>query len=252
MPRKTQTSAETENRVFAVRLRECMNEIRADTGKPTTQEQLAAAVGVIRQTVSNYMNGQSDPDWETLAKIAQYFNVSTDYLVGLHDAPAPAADVRAACDYTGLSEHAAMMLNSAKDEKILKSICEATIFDRKLDPRLVKDCISSFLADSSSYSFFASLANLRECGENAEKTVSTIQAGDYDHTPQQQRKALEKALKDLEIAMFHLTESTRYIAEMEIEYSMMIYHLNRLIRDNVESDSTTEGGAHDAENSPES
>ena len=248
MSRKQTTAIQTETKVFPSLLQKFMKEIQ-----PTTQEQLAAAIGVTRQTVSNYMTGQSSPDWETLAKIAQFFNVSTDYLVGLHNNPAPNADVRAACDYTGLSEYAVLTLcDINNDTQKMKRICDSAIFDRKLNPELAKECISSFLADQESYSFFACLANLRECGENAEKTVSTIQAGDYDHTPQQQRKALEKALKDLEIAMFHLTESTRYIAEMEIEYSMIVYHLNRLIRDNVESDSTTEGGAHDAENSPES
>ena len=47
-----------------------------------TQEELAAAVGVTYQSVSRWENGQAYPDMELIAKIAGFFNISTDILFG--------------------------------------------------------------------------------------------------------------------------------------------------------------------------
>lgn len=42
---------------------------------------------------------------------AEFYGVSTDYLLGLTDVPSANADVRAACSFTGLSENAVSLLN---------------------------------------------------------------------------------------------------------------------------------------------
>ena len=46
-----------------------------------TQEQLAEKINVTRQAVSNWENGKTEPDVETLTKIAQIFDTSIDELV---------------------------------------------------------------------------------------------------------------------------------------------------------------------------
>lgn len=46
------------------------------------QKELAAALHLSVGTVSNYEEGISSPDLETLCRIADYFQVSTDYLLG--------------------------------------------------------------------------------------------------------------------------------------------------------------------------
>lgn len=46
-----------------------------------TQEQLAEKINVTRQAVSNWENGKTEPDIETLTKIAQIFDISIDELV---------------------------------------------------------------------------------------------------------------------------------------------------------------------------
>lgn len=57
-----------------------------------TQEQLADAVGVSRQAVSKWEAEQSVPDLERIVAMAEYFDVTTDYLLrGIEPAP----DVRA-------------------------------------------------------------------------------------------------------------------------------------------------------------
>lgn len=59
-----------------------------------TQEDLGIALGLSgKSAVSNYENGHSSPDGETLSKIADYFHVSTDYLLGRTNDPLPVRDV---------------------------------------------------------------------------------------------------------------------------------------------------------------
>ncbi|MBM7854195.1 transcriptional regulator with XRE-family HTH domain [Desulfohalotomaculum tongense] len=47
-----------------------------------TQKELAAKLNIGRGALSLYEIGQREPDLETLNKIADFFNVSTDYLLG--------------------------------------------------------------------------------------------------------------------------------------------------------------------------
>ena len=47
------------------------------------QKQLAEFLGVSIGTISNYENGVHYPDLETLCKFAEYFQVTTDYLLDL-------------------------------------------------------------------------------------------------------------------------------------------------------------------------
>ena len=64
---------------FAQRLKE----LRLDNS--LTQAELANALSVDQRTVSNWEKGIREPDFESLMKIARYFNVSADYLIGRVD-----------------------------------------------------------------------------------------------------------------------------------------------------------------------
>lgn len=61
--------------IFSDRLKE----LRDAAGK--TQAQIAESIGVTPQAFSYYINGR-EPNYDTLTKIANYFNVSIDYLLG--------------------------------------------------------------------------------------------------------------------------------------------------------------------------
>ena len=90
----------TEKKPFPVRLRKLM-EVTS-----TTQTMLSSAVGVTRQTISLYCNGQNTPDIDTFVSIADYFNVSTAYLLGRSDVASTNIDTQIAGKMTGLSDHA--------------------------------------------------------------------------------------------------------------------------------------------------
>lgn len=46
------------------------------------QQELAKVIGVSRSAIGMYESGQREPDFETMEAIADYFNVSMDYLHG--------------------------------------------------------------------------------------------------------------------------------------------------------------------------
>lgn len=52
-----------------------------------TQQQLSEAVKVSQGNISDWKSGRSSPSIEVLPKIAEFFNVSSDYLLGLDDVP---------------------------------------------------------------------------------------------------------------------------------------------------------------------
>jgi len=74
-------------------------------------KKLADFLQISQQAVNQFKQGQSFPKIENLIKIAQYFNCSLDYLIGLSDVRSPNADVQAVCNYTGLSEPAVWKLH---------------------------------------------------------------------------------------------------------------------------------------------
>lgn len=56
-----------------------LKELRLQKGVP--QQKVAKYLGVSRQAYSNYENGNRNPDNEVLLKLAEFFEVSVDYLL---------------------------------------------------------------------------------------------------------------------------------------------------------------------------
>lgn len=90
MARKKEPACETEKYTFPSRLRGLMQD------RGTRQKELADAIGMRPQTVSLYTQGQSFPDVNALEKIARFFSVSSDYLLGLTDTPYIDEDIQKA------------------------------------------------------------------------------------------------------------------------------------------------------------
>lgn len=68
-------------------LGERLTKLRKNKG--LTQEACAKKLGIPRSTYSNYEGGKREPDIETIRKIAVFFEVSTDYLLGYTNDPNP-------------------------------------------------------------------------------------------------------------------------------------------------------------------
>lgn len=79
-----------------------------------TQIELGKILGVGNVTLSQYEKGDRNPDYDTLLRIADYFNVSTDYLLGK-------TDLKNYSDY-----HPAL---TAKDERDIQKELEKMMAD---------------------------------------------------------------------------------------------------------------------------
>ena len=62
-----------------------IKELRKEFG--LSQVDLAARMEVTKQTISNWENGNIQPSIDMLVGLANVFNVTTDYLLGLDDVP---------------------------------------------------------------------------------------------------------------------------------------------------------------------
>ena len=59
-----------------------------------------------RQSVDRYMNGERLPDLPSIYQLCKKMNVTADWLLGMSDVRQPSAEIRAVCEFTGLSESA--------------------------------------------------------------------------------------------------------------------------------------------------
>lgn len=64
---------------FAQRLKE----LRLEKGM--TQQQIASLLNIKQQSYTRYEYGTGEPSLQTLIKLAEIFEVSTDYLLGISD-----------------------------------------------------------------------------------------------------------------------------------------------------------------------
>ena len=101
MGKTRETVTEEEfNAPFPVRLRKLLSV------KGETQDKLAHAIGVNRQSIAQWKDALTVPDINSLGKMTDYYNVSADYLLGRTNVKTPEIDIRAICEKTRLTEKA--------------------------------------------------------------------------------------------------------------------------------------------------
>lgn len=89
----------------------------------TSQQTLGNAIGVARQSVAQYLDGNTQPNAEKICAIADYYGVSTDYLLGRTTCKSVDVDIQGICQKTGLWNEAAerLILLNKFDQR---AICE--------------------------------------------------------------------------------------------------------------------------------
>jgi transcriptional regulator with XRE-family HTH domain len=103
--------------------------------KNLTQRELARLLNLSPSTIAMYETGQRFPDPETLKKIADFFNVSIDYLLGRTDIRSPVDEItEAVSDDPELLE----FWNELKEREDLKLLFKQT---KKLSPKDIKQII---------------------------------------------------------------------------------------------------------------
>ena len=64
-----------------IMFKERLKELRKE--KMLSQDDFAKIINVSQRSISSWEKGSREPGFEVLAQIAKYFDVTTDYLLGL-------------------------------------------------------------------------------------------------------------------------------------------------------------------------
>lgn len=134
MPRKKLNYTDNYYKPFPNRLRRLM---RGDAGKinrTVSQQELADYLGLkARQSVSAYCDGSGQPSWENIAKIAEYFSVSTDWLLGVTNIESVEQNIQVAAATLGISgkaaENLARISTETEDDNIFISLKKSAAHD---------------------------------------------------------------------------------------------------------------------------
>lgn len=89
------------------------------TKKNLTQQNMADFLGITRQGYAKYENSDSEPSFEILQKIAVYFGVTTDELLGSTQITEPPNTVTVAGQEINLSIEELQLFNELKKHPIM-------------------------------------------------------------------------------------------------------------------------------------
>lgn len=129
-----------EKYTFADRLVKLMEERKE---RKITQAELGEKLNLTRQAISSYITGASHPDCDKLLKIADFFNVSTDFLLGKTEVETTEEDVKIACKVTGLTEKAIKSIkNLEKDNS--KTLSELLILNTLFKAEIITELVEAF------------------------------------------------------------------------------------------------------------
>lgn len=128
----------------------------------------AKHVGLSRQTLGYYLNGNRLPDAENIVKICKACNVSAGWLLGIEEEPSPDQDIKRMREYTGLSDCAINALRSfdlqlvPSSKKTINAVMESETF-----PYIVES-LSTFLWGIS----YTEQKNIEGCSWNVSMAPS--------------------------------------------------------------------------------
>lgn len=153
------------NAAFPSNLRSLMKE------RKITQKNLGDSIGKSRAVVGSYANGTANPDLATIVKIAKYFSVSVDFLLG--ESPYTRPDIaQLTAEDMGLSEESA------------KRLFELAQSDDKIS-HMKKQVLNFLLADDEREEwgtyFLQSLSNF-VCSKPIPDKLVMFPSGDFEHT----------------------------------------------------------------------
>lgn len=154
-------SIDAYNSPFATRLREIM-----DNNPNITQQQVADYLGVTRQSISQYMNGNSQATADKIILLTQFFNVSADYLLGITDIKTADTSVQSVSHYLGVNDKIVEGLKSEIDfiksecnpgeEKELFEVLEKMLLSEDKIIYSMLDSIVNIVTDNDYKTFFSS------------------------------------------------------------------------------------------------
>lgn len=93
--------------MFRIRLKE----LREESG--LSQYKFANKIGVSQSTVGNWESGTREPNFDMISKLAEFFNVTTDYLLGN-------SNVRNPEIVSSVDDDLIVLMSRGGDKKVIK------------------------------------------------------------------------------------------------------------------------------------
>lgn len=155
--------------LFADRLDDLVEEKKEST--KTSNKEIAEGIQISESQLSKVLYAQTELGISSLVKIAEYFNVSTDYLLGLTDLKSPKEDFKTIHKVTGLSDKAIQILQSEleKDKEARKISTKYTSFRDGIN------MISFLIEHEQEYSVFKALSSFLWFKEKMKKVIEAKQ-----------------------------------------------------------------------------
>ncbi len=160
MPRKKTRTEDADQSVFSRRFCELMD----STSPRLTQQELGDKLGVSKSSIGFYRDGTNMPTYSLLVKIADYFGCTTDYLLGRTDYKGTDWNMRAMCDYIGLSEHSIISLRNIFADSYNKKLLEKrrVTFENFLDCEF-KDIIDAVIQVDEQSTTYNNIVESQSC-----------------------------------------------------------------------------------------
>lgn len=134
------------------------------------QKELAQYLGVKDNVISYFCSGSRIPNVEQVTRIAEFFNTTADYLLGMSAVSTRNEDIQDICSYTGLSQGFVAACH-------VEMVTESTSIQRFLSLLGTNDSISDMVVATGKYKQFA--AHPQKCfcdieGETIEMDMQAI------------------------------------------------------------------------------
>jgi len=181
-----------------------------------SQRQLGEAIGENRDAVNNWILNRSKPSFDNIVQIAKHYHVPTDYILGISDVKLEDPTLRAAVEYTGLSEEAIKRLHSIKTFGALKA------FDN-----LITTC--------DYFDYFDFMHNMEYCFSDyagIKKELDNKQPPKDPDACIKQSKRLNNRYRIARLSRFDLIESFSNILDRAIETDETRKKLESVIQSN--------------------
>ena len=100
--------------------------------KKLSLRDLGAIIGIPYQTLSKYENAQTSPPSDVLAKLAEFYGVSTDYLLGMTTHKTSNPKIREVADYLGVEDSTIELLLAYRELYDEISISKTNVLETML------------------------------------------------------------------------------------------------------------------------
>ena len=171
--------------------------------------EFAAALGISRQTVGFWLNGNRAPDADSLITISEKMDVSVDWLLGFSEVRnfSKEPELREICEYTKLTPYAVEALHSyfSSGNFISYLIANASTTD--------KDSFLYYIAKADMVSQYHSQFNTSHSEAKGDK-------GNIEYIRDKKDNSFGIKLNDKESVMY-LTEKSKYILSLLVENYIM-------------------------------